>query len=144
MCEWRKQSKEYVTRGRRSLYNWNRAFSRILFFSSLLSRERQREKKCRLYPWQLLTDANVLVHFSLLLGFFPLLRLFFISYVLICYCRFFIFSPFVVIQESAKKKKKEKSKKRRRGYADSALQVTCNAQTSSELFIPEEFDLSSI
>ncbi len=117
----------------------------VFFFFLPCFPERDREKKKRrLYPWQLLTDANVLVHFSLLLGFFPLLRLFFISYVLICYCRFFIFSPFVVIQESAKKKKKEKSKKRRRGYADSALQVTCNAQTSSELFIPEEFDLSSI
>jgi len=115
----------------------------VFFFFLPCFPERKREKKCRLYPWQSLTNANVLVHFSLLLGFFPLLRLFFILYVLICYCRFFIFSPFVVIQESAKKKEGEKQK-RKRGYADSVLQVTCNAQTSSELFIPEEFDLSSI
>jgi hypothetical protein len=78
----------------------------LAFFSFFLAF--QRKKNRRLCPWQSLVDANVLVHFFSLSPCSPRL-----SHILICYCRFFfIFSPFVVIEESVKKCKKKKRRKK--------------------------------
>jgi len=70
---------------------------------------------------------------SFLFSFFLSVGFIVDSYLLVSF--FFMFSPFVVIQESAKRNETEREKEKIYIYIIWALQLTCNAQTKSPMFV---------
>jgi hypothetical protein len=96
----------------------------LAFFSFFLAF--QRKKNRRLCPWQSLVDANVLVHFFSFSPCSPRL-----SHILICYCRFFLYSRLLSSLRSQSKnvRKRKEEKKMICGFSSSACMLCSNKFT---------------